>query len=288
MDKRTIYYSLGFAVVLVVALGTLNFNTDTQLLRGTLEVAPSGVLENPIAEASQEAIISSVEYCPTDSNSSSFSHIGSDPVTVLGSNMTYGGVELDDNKNVTLIKFSINEQLYEFDVNNSYTGFIGMSSVIGDNIGFSDGSISFNAPESLGEFSLHFRYLDLKEAILEINGRTDCLPYRSSVVMLPCEDCKVRTLVNNQTVGLMLNQGYLLLTQDAFSGSTVSGQPVGIDLSDMDLATNLILVDSLSDVNLAADNLSNDDTGTLDLEFRMAKSFDERLDERRFVIINEL
>jgi len=106
--------------------------------------------------------------------------------------------------------------------------------------------------------------------------------------MLPCEDCKVRTLVNNQTVGLMLNQGHLLITGDAFSGSSVSGAPVGIDLSDMALATNLVLVDSLSDVNLAADNLSNDDTGTLDLEFRMAKSFDERLDERRFVIINEL
>ena len=173
-------------------------------------------------------------------------------------------------------------------MNDSYTGFIGMSSVVGDNIGFSDGSISFASPAELGNFSMHFRYLDLNEAILEINGRADCLPYRSSVVMLPCEDCKVRTLVNNQTVGLMLNQGHLLITGDAFSGSSVSGAPVGIDLSDMALATNLVLVDSLSDVNLAADNLSNDDTGTLDLEFRMAKSFDERLDERRFVIINEL
>ena len=289
MDKRTIYSSLGFAAVLVIALGTLNFSTDTQFLRGTLEYAPSGVIENPIAEASEEAVISSSEYCPTDSNSSSFEHLGPEPVNFLDAEMTYNGVELDSDKNVTAIQISIGEESYTFDVNDSYTGFIGMSSVIGDNVGFSDGSISFAAPSELGNFSMHFRYLDLNEAILEINGRADCLPYRSSVVMLPCEDCKVRTLVNNQTVGLMLNQDHLLISNEAFSGSTVTGNPVGIDLSGLDLDTELQSVDTLSSVDLSIDSDEGEQEGEgLDLEFSMATSFVDRLEERRFVIINEL
>ena len=72
MDKRTIYSSLGFAANIGDCTWYFEFQYRHSVLRGTLEYAPSGVIENPIAEASEEAVISSSEYCPTDSNSSSF------------------------------------------------------------------------------------------------------------------------------------------------------------------------------------------------------------------------
>jgi len=290
MHKRTIYYSLGFAAVLVVALGTLNFTTDTQMLRGTLELNnnTSAALEEA---ASQEAVIASADYCPNVEGASTFIHIGPDPVAALGSTITYNGLQLDEQLNVSVLSFSIGDTRYDFDVNDSYTGFIGMSPVIGDNIGFSDGSISFNSPSALGEFSLHFRYFDFNEAVIEINGTADCLPYRSSVVMLPCEDCKVRTLVNNNPVGLMWNRDHLLITTDNFSGSTIADSPVGVDMSGVEITTEFTSFPEFESINLASDvyddELGPQRTSVTIVNLQFASSFDQRMPDRKFVVITE-
>lgn len=59
MHKRTIYYSIGFAALLVVALGTLNFNTDTSLLRGTVDLG--SMARATSAEISEDVVLCDVE-----------------------------------------------------------------------------------------------------------------------------------------------------------------------------------------------------------------------------------
>jgi len=304
MDKKSIYHSMGFASLLLLVLGALAFITNSGLVSGSNEYRAS-------AEAALEAqeAVSSAEYCPTDAGSSTFLHLSRQNVAALGSTMRLSRIALNDFSEVESIIVFIGENEYEFAVADSYSGFVGMSPVIGDNIAFADGSLSFNLPEELGSYSIHFRYFDLNEAVVEINTTRDCLPFRSSVVMLPCEDCKVKTIVNNQFANLMLNQGHLAMSFSDFSGSTLDGLTRGVALSGLSITPEFQMFEGLSNLSIGApgaptpssgeptvetsQEASNTNTGgsgvsnSLNLDLMLAGSFNPRLAQRLFVVINE-
>ena len=266
MDKRTIYYSFGFAAVLVVALGTLNFNTDTQLLRGTVGIAQG---ENVASdEISEDTII-----CDTQNNILAKLYKNGEAQNISRElQMEFLGIEnsSDDGALLESIMISVNDIPLTLDISDSYSGLINMPMVVGDNISYSGGFVSFDIPAENIVISLHVRYVDENELILEINQLASCLPINSSVVMLPCDDCKVRTSLSQQDYWLMMKDSKLKIQADNFVGSTLDGTEFdGVDLSDIEISS------IFSDVDLSDD-----------FESQIAVSGSEDLD-RTFVYLKK-
>ena len=241
MDKRTIYYSFGFAAVLVVALGTLNFNTDTQLLRCTVGIAHVENLASD--ELSEDTII-----CDTQYNFLAKLYKNGEVQNISGLQIEFLGIEnsSDDGALLESVMISVNDTPLTLDISDSYSGLINMPMVVGDNISYSGGFVSFNIPAGNAEISLHVRYVDENELVLELNQLASCLPINSSVVMIPCDDCKVRTSLSQQDYWLMMNDSKLKIQADNFVGSTLDGTEfAGVDLSDLEISS------SFSDIDLS-------------------------------------
>lgn len=243
MDKRTIYYSFGFAALLVVALGTLNFNTDTQLLRGTVGIAQG---ENVASdEISEDTII-----CDTQNNILSKLYKNEESQNIPGLPMEFLGIEnsSDDGAILESVLISVDGTPITLDISDSYSGFVNMPMVVGDNISYSGGFVSFNIPAGDNEISLHVRYVDENELVLELNQIASCLPINTSVVMIPCDDCKVRTSLSQQDYWLMMKDSKLKIQSENFVGSTLDSTEFdGVDLSETEISS------SFNDVELSDD-----------------------------------
>jgi len=239
MDKRTIYYSMGFAAVLVVALGTLNFNTDTQLLRGTVGI-------NQVEDIASDELSDDIILCDTSNNLLAKLYKNGSAKDVSGMQLEYLGFEISEEESPVLesILIAVNDSTITLDINDSYSGLTNMPLVVGDNISYSGGFISFNIPAGDNEISLHVRYVDENELVIEINQIASCLPINSTVVMIPCDDCKVRTSLSQQDYWLMLNDSKLKISNENFVGSTLdSDEFEGLDLSELDIYSEFEPVD---------------------------------------------
>lgn len=241
MHKRTIYYSIGFAAVLVVALGTLNFNTDTQLLRGTVGIAQNEEVSS--GEISEDIIV-----CDTENNLLDKLYNNGSTNNVAGLEMEFLGIQTSDESLLESVNLNVNQSPLTLSIDDSYSGLTNMPVVIGDNVSYSGGYVSFNLPARDNEISLHVRYVDENELVLEINQVASCVPINSSVVMIPCDDCKIRTSLSQQDYWLMLNDSKLLISNENFTGSTLdSSEFEGVDLSDLELSSAFMEVDLETD-----------------------------------------
>jgi len=237
MHKRTIYYSIGFAAVLVVALGTLNFNTDTQLLRGTIGY----VSEEDVAtgELSDDVIV-----CDSNANIISKFYNNGEAQNINGIDLEFLGIESDNDNILNSINLEINSNSLTLDLDDSFSGSVNKPLVVGDNLSFSTGYISFNVTAGDGQISFHVRYVDENELILEINPVASCVPINSTVVMIPCDDCKIRTSLSQQDYWVMLKDSKLKISDENFVGSTLdSSEFEGVDLSDLELSSAFMEVD---------------------------------------------
>lgn len=237
MHKRTIYYSIGFAAVLVVALGTLNFNTDTQLLRGTVGIA--SVEDVATGELSDDVIV-----CDSSANILTKLYNNGEAQNINGIDLEFLGIESDNDNILNSINLEMNSNSLTLDLDDSFSGPVNMPLVVGDNFSFSTGYISFNVPAGNGQISFHVRYVDENELILEINPVASCVPINSTVVMIPCDDCKIRTSLSQQDYWVMLKDSKLKISDENFVGSTLDGSDYdGIDLSEIELTTEFSEID---------------------------------------------
>ena len=268
MHKRTIYYSIGFAALLVVALGTLNFNTDTSLLRGTVDLGS-------MARATSAEISEDVVLCDVENNILMKLPRGVDTSLNSGTDLRFDGFQyspdVQDSEVIESILISFNDNLYSFNIEDSFTGLVNMGSVIGDNISESVGYVSFNQNVGNSEISFHFRYLDENQVVLEINPVASCTPANTALVMIPCEDCKIRTSLSQRDLWLMLNHDYLKVSSNNFSGSkTDDGNGEGIELDLFQITNEFSEIYNQDDVSI---EIASYDSERLDRQFVYLQSF---------------